>query len=71
MKRELLEEYDKVLERLENVDWATLEMSFHLLEIHDKETLNKLANLSDDKLKEMLELTSHEIVKKMVEQNDR
>lgn len=39
MLRSLLEEYDKLLARLENSEWQTMEMTFELLEIEDNHFL--------------------------------
>ena len=50
VKRNLLEQYDKVLERLENIKRASKEMVFNLLNIDDKEALDYLARMSDKEL---------------------
>lgn len=54
MSGNLLKEYQKVLKRLIDAEWNTKEMVFHLLAIEDKETLDKLAEMSDEELKEAL-----------------
>ena len=57
MLRSLLEEYDKILERLEKVDWVTKAMIFDVLSIHDKKVLDKLIQMDEDELKKVLEKT--------------
>ena len=42
MNGNLLEEYDKVLARLENESWVTKAIVFEVLAIHDKERLDEI-----------------------------
>ena len=49
MTRTLLEYYDNVLARLEKLT-ANKEMVFNLLNIEDKETLEKLIQMNDKEL---------------------
>ncbi len=57
MNRNLLEEYDKVLARLENESWVTKAIVFEVLAIHDKERLDEIIAMDDNEFKEtMLEL---------------
>ncbi len=69
MLRSLLEEYDIILARLEKVDWNTHEIIFNLLGIEDKDTLDKLAILSDEELKEVLEMDSAEEITASLKNN--
>lgn len=57
MLRSLLEEYDKILERLEKVDWVTKAIIFDVLSIHDNKVLDKLIQMDEDELKIVLEKT--------------
>ena len=50
MSGDLLEYYDKILERLENIEGVTIEMTFRLMNIEDKETLIMLAKMTDKEL---------------------
>ena len=50
MSGDLLEYYDKILERLENIEGVTIEMTFRLVNIEDKETLIMLAKMTDKEL---------------------
>ena len=63
MLKSLIDYYDKILEKLENANWATKEMTFHLLGIDNKETMEKLVLLSENELKKVLKLNSKEIIK--------
>ena len=51
MNGKLLDEYDKILERLEKVDWVTKAMVFNVLAIDEKTPLLKLMKLSDEELR--------------------
>ena len=50
MKRSLLEQYDKVLERLENNPKVKMEMVFNLLNTDNKEELEELIVMKDEEL---------------------
>ena len=50
MTRDLLEQYDKVLERLEHIEGATKEMVFVVLNIDEKEEIERLLRMSDKEL---------------------
>lgn len=50
MDGNLIQYYLKVLKRLENIEKATIEMTFNLMNIEDKQTLQKLAKMSDKEL---------------------
>ena len=50
MLASLTDYYVEVLKRLENIEEATKEMTFNLLEINDKNTLKKLAKMTDKEL---------------------
>ncbi len=62
MTGKLLEEYDKVLERLENIETVTKAMVFHVLSIHDKEILDRMAEMSDEELIDILQKPTKEIL---------
>lgn len=50
MDGNLLNYYDKVLKRLENIEEVSKEMVFRLMKINDKNTLKKLAKMTDKEL---------------------
>ena len=50
MLASLTDYYVEVLKRLENIEGVTIEMTFNLLEINDKNTLKKLAKMTDKEL---------------------
>ncbi len=54
MNGKFLEEYDKILERLEKVDWNTKTIVFNVLAINDKKTLDALGKMDDSEFKEAL-----------------
>ena len=50
MTGKLLDYYDKLLERLENIEELNKKMIFKLLKIEDKETLELLIEMDDKSL---------------------
>ena len=58
MNGNLLNYYDKVLERLENIEEASKEMVFQLMNIEDKQTLIRLSKMTD---KELIEYLQNEV----------
>lgn len=50
MKHNLLDYYDQILERLENIDETTKAMVFNLLNIDDEYQLSLLTKMSDEEL---------------------
>ena len=50
MTGNLLENYVKILKRLENIEEATKEMTFNLMNIEDKEQLEALLRMTDKEL---------------------
>ena len=50
MTGNLLEYYVKILKRLENIEEATKEMTFNLMNIEDKEQLEALLRMTDKEL---------------------
>jgi len=62
MTGELLAEYDKVLEKLENMENVTKAMVFHVLAINDKTMLEKLMKMSDKEFLMTLEKPMEEVL---------
>ena len=56
MNGKLLEEYDKILERLENIEATTKEMVFNLMNIEDKNELDLVFRMEDKYLIEYLKI---------------
>ena len=54
MTRNLIDYYLEILERLENIENATKEMVFTLLNIDDKTKLIQLTKMTDEELTEAL-----------------
>ena len=62
MTGELLAEYDKVLEKLENMENVTKAMVFHVLAINDKTKMEKLMKMSDKEFLMTLEKPMEEVL---------
>lgn len=56
MLANLIPEYQKVLKRLMNIEKATKEMTFNLLNIDDKAHLQALGKMTDEELVKALTL---------------
>ena len=57
MDGDLLNYYDKVLEKLENIEKTSKEMVFRLMKIEDKKTLVRLSKMTDEELVNYLQKT--------------
>ena len=57
MDGNLLNYYDKVLEKLENIEKTSKEMVFRLMKIEDKKTLVRLSKMTDEELVNYLQKT--------------